>query len=126
MDPYTRYVFLKNAIRELESDLSPRTFGWFIVNYNFLKEIYDAFEDLEKVEPDFDSDWFRSCCRDLNNLLYKLLNEYRNNQWFDLESYKQFCCILLKVIDYAHSVNEKGDELSDMLGSIMCLSGETN
>ena len=124
MEPYQRYLRLKETIASLETDSRSRSYGWYKTHNAYLQEYYDAFEDFETVHPDIDSNEFRSNCRDLNILLYKLMKDYRDRQWFGLYEYLQFNKILLKTVEYVFAYRNS-DDLCSML-SVINLSGEPN
>jgi hypothetical protein len=126
MEKYQRYLFLKSTVDELDKDPRMRTYGWFIVHNQFLEDCYEHFEDFEKVNPEMDSNWFRSQCRELNILLDRLLREYMTSQWFGLYDYHQFCKILLSIVEYSFSSDDTSDELSDLITNRLSLAGETN
>jgi hypothetical protein len=122
MTPEERYQFLVDTAHSLEVDTRVRSYGWFIVHNKFLQDIYDRFEDFERVHPELDSDFFRGSCIILNNLLHKLLMEFKDRQWFGLYDYLEFCKVLLAVINYCN----EGDDLDDLADMFQGLGGETD
>jgi hypothetical protein len=122
MTPEERYQFLVDTAHSLEVDTRVRSYGWFIVHNKFLQDIYDRFEDFERVHPELDSDFFRGSCIILNNLLHKLLMEFKDRQWFGLYDYLEFCKVLLAVINYCN----KSDDLDDLADMFQGLGGETD
>jgi len=113
----SRYEVLKETIWSLKTDMEPRTYGWFSLHGRYLQDYYDNFEDFEAVHPDLDSDEFREKCRILNMLLYKLLKDYKTNQWFELGDYLHFNIVLLEAVDYVFANNDDDDGLADMFKS---------
>jgi hypothetical protein len=124
MDPYDRYQIVKDTIHSLESDTRSKTYGWYALHNSYLNSYYEAFEDFEKIHPDLDSNEFRENCREMNILLSRLLKDYKIHQWFGLYDYLRFNQILLKNIEYVFQ--SESTDLSDMMTSLLNLSGETN
>ena len=110
-----RYNILRDTIESLQTNTGVRTKEWFYIHSTYLQDYLDAFEDFEKIHPEFDSDEFRGYCRDLNILLNKLLMEYRTHQWFGLYDYLQFNILLLKTVDYAFNSIECDSDLTSLM-----------
>jgi hypothetical protein len=115
MDPFKRYEIVKETISELKTNSFARTYGWYALHYSYLKDYYEHFETFEKIHPEFDSNEFRSDCRDMGILLDKLLKTYMNNQWFNLIEYLNFNIILLRTIDYVYNAIDTDDDLTSIM-----------